>query len=757
LCHHHQRRAQQAAVQDIAFLEHLHHVTRRHIARRGLADRLMVFGVERLARRVYYREAVFTGDFDELLAGQFQPFAHGTFAIAQRGKTGIETVKHRQKIAQEALIGELACVFGLAGQAFALVFKVGAVDQHLRAQLFEFRRQRFNLRLKIRRGLGGLSGGGVAWEGVVLGFGIHAIAGVVTSAGVMSGGAVSPIQVRTPTINGMLTHLSIRDFAVVQEAELDFGPGLTVISGETGAGKSLLVDALGFLSGQRADAGVVRHGSERAELSAEFTLAADSAVHHWLREAELDEEGTCTLRRTLRADGGSRAYINGRAVTLGQLSELAGLLVEIHGQHEHQALLDRARQLDLLDAWARHPELLAAVHAAAIHWRALLDEQGRLTRAGDVSERLDWLRHQLGELDAEALDPAAISDLETRHRRHAHAAGLIAACESALAQLAGEDGPSLARQLTRIRSELAREQHHEPRLAEIDAMLESAHIQLEEAAPALQRIRDELDLDPAEFQDLDARLTRLHDLARKHRVEMSQLTRVRDDFQHEHDALVDAGQRLSTLATELANARSAWGDAAAALSASRQRAAASLSQATSALMDELGMRGGRFEVAFSAQGDARPDALGAERVEFLISSNPGQPPRALRKVASGGELSRISLAIEVAALGLDAVQTMVFDEVDSGIGGAVADTVGRKLRALGRERQVLCVTHLPQVAAQGHIHYHVSKAAEGGVTQSEAAVLTGNARITEVARMLGGADISKEARAAARRLLSDVV
>jgi len=554
----------------------------------------------------------------------------------------------------------------------------------------------------------------------------------------------------------MLTHLSIRDFAVVREAELDLGPGLTVISGETGAGKSLLVDALGFLSGQRADAGVVRHGAERAELHAEFEIAGHCAVSDWLREAELDEGDTCTLRRTLRADGGSRAFINGRPVTLAQLSELAGLLVEIHGQHEHQALLDRTRQLALLDAWARHPALLDAVAAAAKHWRGLLDERERLSRSGDVSARLDWLAHQFTELDAEVLDAAAISDLETRHRRHAHAAGLIAACDTALSQLAGEDGPSLTRQLTRLRSELAREQPHEPRLADVDTMLEAAQIQLEEAEPLLQRIRDELDLDPAEFEALDARLTRLHDLARKHRVEMPALSALRDQFQREHDELLDAGQRLTTLDTDITTAREQWHTAAAALTQSREHAAQSLSEATSALMGELGMAGGRIEIAFTSLDAPRPDPHGLERVEFLIAANPGQPPRPLRKVASGGELSRISLAIEVAALGLDAVQTMIFDEVDTGIGGAVADTVGRKLRALGRERQVLCVTHLPQVAAQGHTHYQVSKAAEGGMTRSQVQVLSAKSRIEELARMLGGADIGKEARAAARRLLEDV-
>jgi DNA repair protein RecN (Recombination protein N) len=560
----------------------------------------------------------------------------------------------------------------------------------------------------------------------------------------------------------MLTRLAIRDFAVVASAELEFGPGLTVISGETGAGKSLLVDALNFLSGLRADSGVVRHGAERAELAAAFDLGDAPAARNWLREAEFDDGDDCQLRRTLRADGGSRAWINGRPATLAQLGALAECLVEIHGQHEHQALLSRASQLALLDAYGRTEAESAAVRDAAQAWSALLRERDTLSRQGDVSERIGWLEHQLGELQRESLEPESIAELAAAHRRHAHSAALIAACDSAFARLGGDDGPALGRQLQQVRGELGRQLEHEPRLGEVDAMLDSAAIQLDEALALLEQVRADLDLDPAAFDELDHRLARLHELSRKHRVAPEGLAAQRDALNAELEALRGAGERMRVLDAETAIAAARWRQAAQALTAARAKAAQAMAKATTALIAELGMGGGRFEVALEPTGDAqdaegRPDPQGAERAEFLVAANAGQPPRPLRKVASGGELSRISLAIEVAALGLDAVPTMVFDEVDSGIGGAVAQIVGQKLRALGATRQALCVTHLPQVAAQGHTHYAVSKAERSGMTQSAVQVLDAKQREEELARMLGGVEVGKEARAAARRLLRDAV
>ncbi|MBJ6984622.1 DNA repair protein RecN [Luteimonas sp. MC1750] len=552
----------------------------------------------------------------------------------------------------------------------------------------------------------------------------------------------------------MLKRLSIKDFAVVSATELEFGPGLTVVSGETGAGKSLIVDALGFLSGLRADSGMVRHGAQRAELDAEFTLDDSPAALGWLREQEFDDGAACQLRRTLRADGGSRAWINGRPATLSQLGALAALLVEIHGQHEHQALLSRGSQLALLDAYGRHEAELAAVAQAARAWSALLREHERLNAAGDVSDRIDFLGHQLGELEREALEPDSIAELVVAHRRQAHGAELVEACDAALERLGG-DSDALPAAVQQLRALLGRMRAHEARLGDVDALLEGAAIQLDEAAVLLDRIRADLDIDPARMQAHDARLSRLHELSRKHRVPVEDLASHRDALAAELEMLATSARRLEGLGAEITGAAAAWRTAAAKLGKARARAATALGKATTALVGELGMGGGRFEIALEPIAADAPDAQGAERAEFLVTANAGQPPRPLRKVASGGELSRISLAIEVAALGLDAVQTMVFDEVDSGIGGNVAGIVGRKLRDLGSRRQVLCVTHLPQVAAQGHAHYRVSKAERAGMTQSAVRLLDDAGRQEELARMLGGIEVSSEARAAARRLLSE--
>ncbi|MEB1548347.1 DNA repair protein RecN [Xanthomonas campestris pv. campestris] len=551
----------------------------------------------------------------------------------------------------------------------------------------------------------------------------------------------------------MLRHLSIKDFAVVRATELEFGPGMTVVSGETGAGKSLMVDALGFLSGLRADSGVVRHGADRAELSAEFQLPAEHPGLTWLADNELDDDAQCQLRRIIRADGGSRAWINGRPVTSSQLSDLAARLVEIHGQHEHQALMARNSQLALLDAYARNSAQREQVRQASQRWQALLDERDALSAQGDVSDRVGFLEHQLAELEREDLDPAAIAALDTNHRRQAHATALIGACESVVQQLNGDEGPSALGLLQDSRHDLARVAEHEPRLGEVDALLDSAAIQIEEALALLDRVRDDLDADPTQFEAMERRLGRLHDLARKHRVSPDELAAHRDHLTAEVESLRGADERLQQLDKHIEAAIGVWQGAASVLSASRQSAAQALSAATTTLIGELGMGGGQFLIQLQPQETLRPDPNGAERVEFLVAANAGQPPRALRKVASGGELSRISLAIEVAALGLDSVPTMVFDEVDSGIGGAVADIVGQKLRALGEERQVLCVTHLPQVAAKGHAHYRVSKAPVDGMTQSAVELLGPQARQEELARMLGGVEVSKEARAAARKLL----
>jgi DNA repair protein RecN (Recombination protein N) len=551
----------------------------------------------------------------------------------------------------------------------------------------------------------------------------------------------------------MLIHLSLKDFAVVSAAELSFGPGMTVVSGETGAGKSLLVDALMWLTGARAESGIVRHGAERAELAAEFSLDDAPQALAWLRETELDDENTCQLRRVIRADGGSKAWINGRTATLSQLSELGSFLVEIHGQHEHQALLDKPQQLQLLDAFAQHADVIAPVQHHANTWHALQKKIDALSQTGDVSNRIQYLEHQLKELMDENLDAESLEQLQQQHRRQTHSASLLQGFDLALARLQGDDGFALSNTVRQLSNHLQKLAEHEPRLGDIHALLETAEIQLDEAANQLERLRDELELDPQSLQLMEQRLTRMHELGRKHRLPLNDLAKKRDDLEAECEQLRDKDAALLKLNEDQKLSFTHYQHAAEKLSQSREKSAQTLSKIVSSLMNELGMNGGQFTMELERSTIEKPNILGAERVEFLVSANPGQPPRALRKVASGGELARISLAIEVAALGLDSVPTMIFDEVDSGIGGAVAEVVGKKLRALGAERQVMCVTHLPQVASQGHQHIQVSKAVQDGSTHSQVQALDDKNRIEEIARMLGGVEITKETRANAKQML----
>lgn len=552
----------------------------------------------------------------------------------------------------------------------------------------------------------------------------------------------------------MLAFLSVRNFAVLEVAEIEFGAGLTVVTGETGAGKSLLVDALLLLSGARADSGMVRAGSERAELSAEFGLSALPAARAWLAEQALDDEdGGCRLRRVIAAEGGSRAWINGRAASLGQLAEVAAMLVEIHGQHEHQALLDRARQLALLDGFGQALDAAQCVRELAQQHRGIVARERALSGGEDREARIELLRHELSELERWALPPEALVELEARHQRLANA-GRLAEGAGALADtLDGDNDYATARTLGRAHAALERLAALDPSLKPTLEMLDSAGIVLREAGDALSRYADSLDQDPQSHAEVEAHLSALHDLARRHRVAASELHAKSLALQEELQTLQGAGDALAILATQRTHCLRDYDVAAQSLSKARAVAAAGLGKAVTQLMGELGMAGGSFAVELHPQSGSEPDAQGRERCEFTVSANPGMPLRPLRRVASGGELSRIGLAIEVAALGADATGTMVFDEVDAGIGGAVAETVGAKLRALGAQRQVLCVTHLPQVAAQGHAQLHVSKSVEGGITRTNIRALDERGRHEELARMLGGVEIDREARAHARRML----
>ncbi|HEX7370215.1 MAG TPA: DNA repair protein RecN [Rhodanobacteraceae bacterium] len=552
----------------------------------------------------------------------------------------------------------------------------------------------------------------------------------------------------------MLTRLSVRNFAVVEAAEIEFGAGLTVVTGETGAGKSLLVDALLLLSGARADAGMVRAGSDRAELAAEFELGEAPAARAWLAEQAMDDdEGTCRLRRVIAAEGGSRAWINGRAVALAQLSELTATLVEIHGQHEHQALLDRAQQLRMLDAFGGNENIVEKVRALTQRYREITARERELSGGDDRVARIELLRHEVTELERWALPIEALADLEAQHKRLANA-GKLAEGASGIAELLDGEGEFAAiRSVARAQAELERLAELDPTLQASVDLLDGARIQLGEASDGLSRYAQDLDLDPERYAEVDAHLTALHDLSRRHHLPATELHAHAATLRDELETLEGAGDALAKLATERKQCLADYADAAAGLSKQRSVAAKKLGKSVTALMNELGMAGGTFAVDLPSQPGDAPDPQGRERCEFQVSANPGMPPRPLRKVASGGELSRIGLAIEVAALGADAVGTMVFDEVDSGIGGAVAETVGAKLRALGSRCQVLCVTHLPQVAAQGHAHLSVTKAAEARSTRTHIESLDAKGRSEELARMLGGVEIDRETRAHAKRML----
>jgi DNA repair protein RecN (Recombination protein N) len=552
----------------------------------------------------------------------------------------------------------------------------------------------------------------------------------------------------------MLHSLSIRDLAVVGKVDLSMATGMSVITGETGAGKSILVDALALIAGGRGDSGAVRSGAERTEIAAEFELADLPDVRHWLHEQALDDDSSCLLRRVVRADGGSRGFINGRAATLLQLRELAGLLVEIHGQHEHQALLSRAHQLNLIDQFAQNAAFCADVRNSAQRWRELGAEIDELTRNHrDGSDLVDFLRHALDELENVDPRPERLTELENDHKRLAHAGELIDGLARLEETLSGDDDNNAERQLGHARHELQRLLVFDAELGEAASLIESASVQIGEALAQVRRRREAIDVDPRRLAELERDLGRLHALARKHRVGMNDLDAVRRDLATRLSSAEGAGERRALLARQQAEALAAYRSAAGQLTRRRVDAAQRLSSQVTALMQELGMAGGRFECSIDAVvGDPRPN--GDDDAEFQVTANPGMPLRPLRKVASGGELARISLAIKVATIALDDTPVLVFDEVDSGIGGAVAEIVGRKLRQLGHRRQVLCVTHLPQVAACAHHHYRVSKTKSEQRTESQVDNLNNDGRIAELARMLGGVDITDATRAAAADLLN---
>lgn len=549
----------------------------------------------------------------------------------------------------------------------------------------------------------------------------------------------------------MLRALGIRDFVIVQRVELEFGPGFTVLTGETGAGKSILVDAIELLMGGRADPAAVRQGAERAELSAEFDLDQGAPLAAWLAERELEgDPGSLILRRSVDPAGRSRCFINGHAATLAQLREAGEYLVDIHGQHAHQSLLRTAAQRELLDAHAGAAALARETAEAFRAWKRLeaLAAQAQAQFAQREAERAD-LQARVDELARLAPREGEWDLLTAEHARLAHGSALLEGAQASLDALSEAEGASLP-QLAAVASRLRALSEHDAQLVPVVEGLEAAAAQAGDALHELRRYASRVELDPAALREAEARIEALHTAGRKFRVRPAELASLAGELQArlaELDLAVDP----EALRREVGAAHERFVTAAKKLSARRKSAAQALSTAVSEGMQQLAMSGGRFAVGLRSL--EAPAATGAEEVEFEVSSHPSLPLRPLAKVASGGELSRISLALQLVASKASPVGTLVFDEVDSGIGGAVAETVGRSLRRLGRERQVLCVTHLPQVAAQGDRQWTVVKAGARGKLAVSVEQLEGKARIEELARMLGGAQITATTRRHAAEML----
>lgn len=549
----------------------------------------------------------------------------------------------------------------------------------------------------------------------------------------------------------MLRSLSIRDFVIVDRLELEFSSGFGALTGETGAGKSILIDALALALGERADAGVVRSGCERAEVGALFDISALPAVRQWLAAHDFSDDDELLLRRVVDAGGRSRAYINGSSATAQQLREVGDWLVDIHGQHAHQSLLRPDAQRQLFDQHAGLDNLVGQVGEA---WRVWRSARQTLEQASGDAESLQREREQLewqvDELERLAFTVDEWNQLEIEQRRLGHAAGLIAGAQFALEVLAGEEA-ACEKQVDSVVARLQGVAEFDPALAEVSALLESVQAELGEAVSQLQRYVDRVDLDPERLNEVEQRIDAILAQARRQRATPAELPGLLAGWQQRLSEL-QAAADLVALAERVAAAEATYRALAEQLSAARRNAAAEVGSAVSAIMQQLALAAGRFEVALPPV--VQPAPFGLEQVEFRIGGLAGNQARPLAKVASGGELSRISLAIQVLTSRSASVPTLIFDEVDVGIGGGVAEIVGRLLRQLGGERQVLCVTHLPQVAARANWQWQVSKSRQSGEVLSSIRALGEQERVGEIARMLGGVELTEITLAHARELLA---
>jgi len=554
----------------------------------------------------------------------------------------------------------------------------------------------------------------------------------------------------------MLRALHIRNLAIIDALDLEFEAGFSVLSGETGAGKSILIDALGLVLGDRADPALIRAGETQAEIAAGFSLDGSLPARAFLRQQAMedpDDANGCLLRRVISTDGRSRAFINGAPASLANLRELGELLVEIHGQNEHQSLLRGDTQRELLDDFGAHGELLGAVaQAAREHAEAEAGIERLRAIAGRDPAQLDFLRYQLRELEGLKLAAGEVEQLDADHRRLANAGRLLEEGQRAQELMYGAEG-SLQDQLAAARQLLAGLSPLEPGFGEADALLQQAEVQVREAAATVRHILDRLDLDPGRLAEVEKRVEAVHDLARKHRVKPQELPGRLEALRQNLAGSEQAAGELEKLEARRQAALKRYHAAAAKLATARRKAAKDFAARAAAIVREFGMPKAEFAVAVETVPQDRPRLAGDDEVRLDFSANPGQPPRPLAKVASGGELSRVSLAIRLAAQQARAAATLIFDEVDAGIGGGTAETVGIKLRQLAAQRQVLSVTHLPQVAAQGEHHFAIHKNVRAGTTLTRVKALDAPGRVAELARMLGGREITASTQAHAAEML----
>ena len=546
----------------------------------------------------------------------------------------------------------------------------------------------------------------------------------------------------------MLTDLSIRDYAIVQRLDIELHNGMTCVTGETGAGKSIMLDALGLCIGDRADARAVRAGADRAEISALFSVEHLPLAQAWLERAALLEGHECLIRRTVTSDGRSRAFINGSPATLAQCTELGELLVDIHSQHAHQSLLRRAVQRELLDEFSEITNEASAVAAEAEAIRGLKQELATLTSSSkEVEERRDLLNYQIEELLELNFTEGELESLESEQKLLSNANWIMDTVHGVSEQCA-QLGDQLRSSVAALSDDRLGSGIDESR-----DMVASSQIQLEEAASELRRYLDRIELDPQKLQEVEKRLDAAYTLARKHRIQPEALADHLNTLSDELEGLEQGNQRLDELEKEINKRQTEWGEAATALSKKRAAGGKALASRAMNLLAQLAMERCTLEIGFLPLDADKLDPRGLEEIEIWIATNPGSQPGPLNKVASGGELSRISLALQVAVADMATAPTMIFDEVDVGVGGAVADVVGKLLRTLSANVQVLCVTHLPQVAAKGHKHIQVSKAGDEVVTTS-LTYLSGDERVEELSRMLGGAVVTEATRENARELLA---